>query len=160
MQRVRHHFSSVWQLGDALGFPPLQSVLLPPADHVLGETIGSLLQRTDPVPTIFQSSASLSFIPNKDAGGFPSWWRASLLPGLVDTPSQVCLPQHDTLIPLSHFIHEWEHLPGESLWVLSKYLPQVARPHGSGLPCVAPRVASHEAVPLVDERAEIFTPRY
>ncbi len=101
-----------------------------------------------------------SFIPNKDAGGFPSWWRASLLPGLVDTPSQVCLPQHDTLIPLSHFIHEWEHLPGESLWVLSKYLPQVARPHGSGLPCVAPRVASHEAVPLVDERAEIFTPRY
>ncbi len=37
---------------------------------------------------------------------------------------------------------------------LSEYLPQVARPHGSGLPCVAPRVASHEAVPLVDERAE------
>ncbi len=155
VQRVRHHFSSVWQLGDALGFPPLQSVLLPPADHVLGDTIGSLLQRTDPVPTIFQSSASLSFIPNKDAGGFPSWWRASLLPGLVDTPSQVCLPQHDTLIPLSHFIHEWERLPGVSLWALSKYLPQVARPHGSGLPCVAPRVASHEAVPLVDERAEI-----
>ncbi len=29
------------------------------------------------------------------------------------------------------------------------------RPHGSGLHCVAPRVASHEAVPLVDERAEI-----
>ncbi len=97
-ERVRHHFSSVWQLGDALGFPPLQSVLLPPADRMLGDTIGSLLQRTDPVPTIFQSSASLSFIPNKDAGGFPSWWRASLLPGLVDTPSQVCLPQHDTSI--------------------------------------------------------------
>ncbi len=38
---------------------------------------------------------------------------------------------------------------------LSEYLPQVTRPHGSGLPCVAPRVASHEAVPLVDERAEI-----
>ncbi len=39
---------------------------------------------------------------------------------------------------------------------LSEYLPQVARPHGSGLPCVAPRVASPEAVPLVDERAEII----
>ncbi len=31
---------------------------------------------------------------------------------------------------------------------LSKYLPQAARPHGSGLSCVAPRVSSHEAVPL------------
>ncbi len=41
---------------------------------------------------------------------------------------------------------------------LGRYLPQAARPHGSGLSCVAPRVASHEAVPLVDERAEI-TPR-
>ncbi len=28
-ERVHHHFSSVWQLGDASGFPPLQSVLLP-----------------------------------------------------------------------------------------------------------------------------------
>ncbi len=37
---------------------------------------------------------------------------------------------------------------------LSEYLPQVARLHGSGLPCVAPRVAPHEAVPLVDERPE------
>ncbi len=37
---------------------------------------------------------------------------------------------------------------------LSEYLPQVARPHGSGLPCAAPRVAPHEAVPLVDESAE------
>ncbi len=37
---------------------------------------------------------------------------------------------------------------------LSEYLPQVARPHGSGLPCDAPRVAPHEAVPLVDESAE------
>ncbi len=38
---------------------------------------------------------------------------------------------------------------------LCRYLPQAARPHGSGLPCVFPRVASHEAVPLVDERAEV-----
>ncbi len=98
-EKVQHHFSSVWQLGDVLGLPPLPSVLLPPADHVLGDTIGFLLQRTDPVPAIFQSSASLSIIPNKDARGFPSWWRASLLPGLLDTPSQVCLPQHDTLLP-------------------------------------------------------------
>ncbi len=296
----------------------VQSVLLPPAGHMLGDTVGSLLQRTDPVPATCQSSTSLSIIPNKDAEGFPSWWRASLLPGLLDTPSQVCLPLHDTLLPLSHFIHEWERLPGVSLWVhrtirsdlgrglvchyrpkgcifshpgrsatqevpsvclwreglpiqgpalrsglgaenihkmhgcctgpfeapghsctelsgrlahsgslqgasessqgyrspphpfswpqnerqeecappisanrvsggsfgfhsdagpfgscpdiqfysmsgplqtrpscLCRYLPQAVRPHGSGLPCVAPRVASHEAVPLVDERAEV-----
>ncbi len=34
-------------------------------------------------------------------------------------------------------------------------MPQAARPHGSGLPCVAPRVASHEAIPLVDKGAEV-----
>ncbi len=66
--------------------PPLPSVFLPSADHVLGDTIGSLLQRTDPAPAIFQPSASLSNIPNKDARGFPSWWRASPLPGFLDNP--------------------------------------------------------------------------
>ncbi len=40
---------------------------------------------------------------------------------------------------------------------LCRYLPQAVKPHGSGLPCVGPRVASHEAIPLMDERAE-FTP--
>ncbi len=29
---------------------------------------------------------------------------------------------------------------------LCRFMPQAARPHGSGLPCVAPRAASHEAV--------------
>ncbi len=38
---------------------------------------------------------------------------------------------------------------------LFRFMPQAARPHGSGFPCVAPRVASHEAVPLVDEGAEV-----
>ncbi len=38
---------------------------------------------------------------------------------------------------------------------LCRFMPQAARPHGSSLPCVAPRVASHEAVPLVDEGAEV-----
>ncbi len=38
---------------------------------------------------------------------------------------------------------------------LCRFRPQAARPHGSGLPCVAPRVASHEAVPSVDEGAEV-----
>ncbi len=117
-ERVHPHFSSVWQLGDTFVFPSLQSVFLPPAGHVLGDTVGSLLQRMDPVPATCQSSTSLSINPNKDAEGFPSWWRVSLLPGLLDTPSQVCLPLHDTLLPLSHFIHEWERLPGLSLWVL------------------------------------------
>ncbi len=114
----QHHSSSVWQLGDASGLPPLPSIPLPPADHMIGDTLGYLLQRTGPSPATFQSSASLSFIPNKDAGGFPSWWRTSPLPDLLDIPSQVCLPQHDTLLPLSHLFHEWERLPGVSLWVL------------------------------------------
>ncbi len=34
---------------------------------------------------------------------------------------------------------------------LCRYLPQAVGPHGSSLPCVAPRAASHEAIPLVDE---------
>ncbi len=38
---------------------------------------------------------------------------------------------------------------------LCRCLPQAVGPHGSGLPCVAPRVASHEAIPLVDEGAEV-----
>ncbi len=35
------------------------------------------------------------------------------------------------------------------------YLPQAVGPYGSSLPCVAPRAASHEAIPLVDEGAEV-----
>ncbi len=34
-------------------------------------------------------------------------------------------------------------------------LPQAVGPYGSSLPCVAPRGASHEAIPLVDEGAEV-----
>ncbi len=109
-ERVYPNFSSVWQLGDAFVSPPLQPVLSPP--------VGSLLQRSDPVPASRQSSTSLSVNPSKDAEGSPSWWRVPLLPGLLDTPSQVCLPLHDTLLSLSHFIHEWERLPAVSLWVL------------------------------------------
>ncbi len=38
---------------------------------------------------------------------------------------------------------------------LCRYLPQAVGPHGSSLPCVAPRAASHEAIPLVDEGAKV-----
>ncbi len=38
---------------------------------------------------------------------------------------------------------------------LCRYLPQAVGPNGSSLPCVAPRAASHEAIPLVDEGAEV-----
>ncbi len=38
---------------------------------------------------------------------------------------------------------------------LCRYLPQAVGPHGSSLPCVAPRAGSHEAIPLVDEGAEV-----
>ncbi len=41
----QHHFSSVWQLGDASGLPPLPSIPLPPADRVIGDTLSYLLQR-------------------------------------------------------------------------------------------------------------------
>ncbi len=115
---VHPHFYSGCQLGDASVFPPLQPVHSPPAGRMLGDTAVSLLQCTEPVPATRQSSTSLSIILNKDAEGFPSRWRVPLLPGLLDTPSQVCLPLHDTLLPLSHFLHEWERLPGVSLWVL------------------------------------------
>ncbi len=115
---IHPHFHSGWQLGDAFVFPPLQPVHSPPASRMLGDTAVSLLQCTEPVPATHQPSTSLSAIPSKDAEGSPSRWRVPLLPGLLDTPSQVCLPLHDTLIPLSHFLHEWERLPGVSLWVL------------------------------------------
>ncbi len=85
---------------------------------MLGDTAVSLMQCTEPVPATHQPSTSLSIIPSKDAEGSPSRWRVPLLPGLLDIPSQVCLPLHDTLIPLSHFLHEWERLPGVSMWVL------------------------------------------
>ncbi len=151
-ERVHPHFSWVWQLGDASIFPPLQSVLSPPAGRVLGNTAGSLLQRTDPVPATHQSSTSLSINPNKDAEGSPSWWRVPLLPGLLDTPSQVCLPLHDTLLPLSHFIHEWERLPEVSLWVLRKirsgYTLQFGRnpPHFDGVQLTVVNSASKASV--------------
>ncbi len=93
-------------------------VHLPQASRMLGDTAVSLLQCTEPVPATRQPSTSLSVIPSKDAEGSPSRWRVPLLPGLLDTPSQVCLPLHDTMIPLSHFLREWERLPGVSLWVL------------------------------------------
>ncbi len=115
---VHPHFYSGWQLGDASVFPPLQLVRSPPAGRVLGDTAVSLLQCTDPVLATRQSRTSLSIILNKYAEGSSSWWRVPLLPGLLDTPSQVCLPLHDTLLHLSHFFHEWERLPGVSLWVL------------------------------------------
>ncbi len=115
---IHPHFHSGWQLGDAFIFPPLQPVHSPPASRMLGDTAVSLLQCTEPVPATRQPSTSLSVIPSKDAEGSPSRWRVPLPPGLLDTPSQVCLPLHDTMIPLSHFLHEWERLPGVSLWVL------------------------------------------
>ncbi len=86
------------------------------------------------MPATCQSSTSLSINPNKDAEGFPSWWRVPLLPGLLDTPSQVCLPLHDTLLPLSHFIHEWECLPGVSLWVLRMIRSSYTLQFGSNPP--------------------------
>ncbi len=140
-ERVHPHFSWVWQLGDASVFPPLQSVLSPPAGRVLGNTAGSLLQRTDPVPATHQSSTSLSINPNKDAEGSPSWWRVPLLPGLLDT-----------LLPLSHFIHEWERLPEVSLWVLRKirsgYTLQFGRnpPHFDGVQLKVVNSASKASV--------------
>ncbi len=36
-----------------------------------------------------------------------------------------------------------------------RYLPQAVGPYGSSLACVTPRAASHEAIPLVDEGAEV-----
>ncbi len=70
--------SSSFILGLAVGgrvvFPPLQSVLSPPAGRVCGDTVDSPLQRSD-----WQSSTSHSINPDKDAKGSPSWRRVPLL---------------------------------------------------------------------------------
>ncbi len=50
-------------------------------------------------------------------------------------PSQVCLPLHDTLLPLSHFLHEWERLPGVSLWVLRTIRTGSTLQFGKNPPC-------------------------
>ncbi len=109
-------FTRAGSWGTRSSFPLCSPSICPPASRMLGDTAVSLLQCTEPVPAT--RSTSLSVIPTKDAEGSPSRWRVPLLPGLLDTPSQVCLPLHDTMIPLSHFLHEWERLPGVSLWVL------------------------------------------
>ncbi len=249
-EKVQHQFSLVWQLGDALGLPPLPSVLLPPADCMIRDTIGSLLQRTSFSPVLHSSSSQTR--------GFPSWNRPkgcifphpgrpatqevpsvclwmeglpiqgpSLRPGLgtenvhkvhgyctgpLEVPGHSCsellrqLAHSGPLQGVSESSQRYRSPPHSFSWpqnerqeecslpllancifggslgfhsdagpfgscpdiqfysmsgplqarpsCLSEYLPQVARPHGSGLPCVAPRVASHEAVPFVDERAE------
>ncbi len=75
--------SSSFILGLAVGghvvFPPLQSVLSPPAGSVCGDTVDSPLQRSDPVLTTCQFSTSHSINPDKDAKGSPSWRRVPLL---------------------------------------------------------------------------------
>ncbi len=56
--------------------------------------------------------------PEQGCRGLSFTVEGAAVPGLLDTLSQVCLPLHDTLLPPSHFLHEWERLPGVSLWVL------------------------------------------
>ncbi len=111
-------FTRAGSWGTRSSFPLSSSSIRRPANRMLGDTAVSLLQCTKPVPATRQPSTSLPIIPSKEAEGSPSRRRVPLLPGLLDTPSQVCLPLHDTLIPLSHFLHEWERLPGVLLWVL------------------------------------------
>ncbi len=74
--------SSSFILGLAVGgrvvFPPLQSVLSPSAGRVCGDTVGSPLQRSDPMLATCQSSTPHSINPDKDAKGSPSWQRVRL----------------------------------------------------------------------------------
>ncbi|KAF4113988.1 hypothetical protein G5714_006533 [Onychostoma macrolepis] len=100
---------AVWQSGDASSFLPLLPVPSSPAARMIGDTFGSL-----PQPSVTVDSLILT----KDAIGFPSWWTTSPPPDLLDTPTQVCLLDYNTLLPLPHFFHEWERLPGVSPWVL------------------------------------------
>ncbi len=94
---------------------------------------------TDSLPgsklATFQSGALLSIILNKDANGFPSWWRTSLPPNLHDTPTPVYLPHHNTPLSLSHFSHEWERPPGVSLWVLRTVRSGYTVQFGRNPPC-------------------------
>ncbi len=89
------HLQSIlgWQSGDASGFLPLLHVPPSPAACRIGDTFGFLPQPTSPVPATLQSM-------NKDAKDFPSWWTKSPPPDLIDTPTQVCLPEYNTQHPL------------------------------------------------------------
>ncbi len=111
---IHPHFHSGWQLG--VVFPPLQPVS-PPASRMLGDTAVSLLQCTEPVPATRQPSTSLSIIRARTPrallhGGGCRCFQA------FSTPHLRYVFPCTTLIPLSHFLHEWERLPGVSLWVL------------------------------------------
>ncbi len=55
-------------------------------------------------------------------------------PDLLDTPTQVFLPEYNTQLPLSYLFHEWEHLPGvvlgslhSSIWLQTSVWPQPPR---------------------------------
>ncbi len=106
-ERVHPHFSSVWQLGDSFVFPPLQSVLLPPAGHVLGghsrfspaaygPRAGHLSVQHFTLHHPKQGRRGLSFEVEGVSASRPSRHPISGLSSL-----------HNTLLPLSHFIHEW-----------------------------------------------------
>ncbi|KAF4116797.1 hypothetical protein G5714_001350 [Onychostoma macrolepis] len=108
-------------VGRRIKLSPLLPVPSSPAARMIGDTFGSLSQ-----PSVTVDSLILT----KDTIGFPSWWTTSSPPDLLDTP---------TLLPLSHFFHEWERLPGVSPWVLrtirSGYTLQFGRnpPHFDGV---------------------------
>ncbi len=91
---------SGWQSRDASGFFPPLPVLLSPVARVIGDTFGFLPQ---PILATLQPT-------NKDADDFTLWWMMSPPSELFDTPTQVCLPDRNTPLPLFHFFHEWERL--------------------------------------------------
>ncbi len=110
---AKKHLWSIsgWQSRDASDFLPLLPVPSSTAARVIGDTFGFLPQPTGPILATIQPT-------NKDANDFPLWWMTSPPSDLFDTPTQVCLPDRNTPVPLSHFSHECEHLPGVSSWIL------------------------------------------
>ncbi len=105
---------------------------------MIEDTFSYIPQPTGPVPATFQSSTSVPVgyhILNKDAKGFYSWWTTLPPPDLLDTPTQVCLLDYNILLPLPHFFHEWERLPGVSPWVLCTVRSGYTLQFGRSPPC-------------------------
>ncbi len=115
-ERVHPHLFSVWQLGDALSFPRYSPSFRRQRAACVGtQSVLPCSVRTPCWPPVQHFTLHQTRTRTPRAllrGGGCRCFQA-----FSKQPSQVCLPLHDTL-SLSHFIHEWERLPGVSLWVL------------------------------------------
>jgi hypothetical protein len=101
--------------GDASCFLPSLPVHVTPANRFLGGTVRFPLEQADPVTSI-----QVVVPPStcQDAKRSPPRSTAPPHGNQRDTLPQVCPLHCNTPLPLSHFVQEWERLPGVSPWIL------------------------------------------